>query len=111
MYLLKSIINNNNLFGHYRPPSTYQSMKTEPAAYMALRSTTTDGLSDYDNPNKGAHGYDIPKGSLRGYEVPKNQTNRAMPGKTIVNGHCISNTVRHFVFMLCTWCKIRLKVC
>lgn len=42
---------------------------------MALRTTTTDGLSAYDNPNelRNAHGYDVPKGSLVGYEAPKKQ--------------------------------------
>lgn len=52
---------------------------------MALRSTTTDGLGDYDNPNRGgaAHGYDVPRGSLVGYEAPKNQANMHKPGKPV----------------------------
>ena len=42
---------------------------------MALRTTTTDGLSGYDNPNelRNAHGYDVLKGSRVGYEAPKKQ--------------------------------------
>lgn len=69
-------------------------MDPRPAGYMTLRTTTTDGLSDYDNPDnmkkahgydvpnmKNPHGYDVPKGSLAGYEKPKNtQTDRHMPG-------------------------------
>jgi len=67
-------------------------MDTKPAGYMTLRTTTTDGLSDYDNPNnmknahgydvlnmKGSHGYDVPKGSLEMSKKP--QTDRHMPGK------------------------------
>jgi len=66
---------------HVQPPSTYQSTNAEPAGYMALRSTTTDRLGDYDNPNRGgaAHGYDVPRGSLVGYEAPKNQANMHKP--------------------------------
>ena len=70
-------------------------MDPKPAGYMALRTTTTDGLSDYDNPNnmKNAHGYDVPnmnkphgydvpKGSLVENEMSKNpQTDRLVPGK------------------------------
>ena len=63
---------------------TYQSVHAEPAGYMALRTTTTDGLSDYDNPNKGSssgHGYDVPKGASVGYQTPTNQMTRHNPGK------------------------------
>ena len=69
----------------FQPPSTYQSTNAEPAGYMALRSTTTDGLGDYDNPNRGgaAHGYDVPRGSLVGYEAPKNKANMHKPGKPV----------------------------
>jgi len=70
-------------------------MDPKPAGYMTLRTTTTDGLSDYDNPNnmknahgydalnmKGSRGYDVPKGSIVRNEMSKNpQTDRHMPGK------------------------------
>ena len=78
-------------------------MDPKPVGYMTLRTTTTDGLSDYDNPNnmknshgydvlhmKGSHGYDIPKGSLVGNEMSKNpQTDRHMPGKVCNDMHLI----------------------
>lgn len=70
-------------------------MAPKPVGYATLRTTTTDGLSDYDNPNdikyargydvpnmKKAHGYDVPKGSLVGNGMSTNpQTDRHMPGE------------------------------
>lgn len=77
-----------------KPSGAYESpMVPKPVGYATLRTTTTDGLSDYDNPNdikyargydvpnmKKTHGYDVPKGSLVGNgmsTIP--QTDRHMP--------------------------------
>lgn len=65
-----------------QPPNIYQSAEVERPGYMALRTTTTRELGDYDNPNKGlqGHGYDVPKGTHVGYEAPVNQLNRRNTG-------------------------------
>ena len=58
------------------PSHAYEApLDPQPAGYMTLRTTTSDALGDYDNPNKmtNAHGYDVPRGSMVGYETPKNQ--------------------------------------
>lgn len=74
-------------------------MDPKPAGYAALRTTTTDGLSDYDNPNdmkyahgynvpnvNKPHGYDVPKGSLVGNGMSANpQTDRHLPGEVFNN--------------------------
>ena len=75
---------------HHQPSGAYESpLDPKPVGYMALRTTTPAGLSDYDNPNdmKNAHGYDINMKNPHGYDVPKGslvrnaQTNRDMPSK------------------------------
>ena len=60
-----------------QPPNLYQGSNSEQPSYMALRTTTTRELGDYDNPNKmfSGHGYDVPKGTHAGYEAPNRHHN------------------------------------
>lgn len=64
------------LFGHQPLSHPYEAPNgSKEAGYMGLRTTATDGFSNYDNPDelRNASGYDVPKGSRVGYVVPNNQ--------------------------------------